>query len=418
MERCVLHQAESIDRCRCCGSAELNLVLDLGHQPLADGLQPTHDAALSASRFPLRLVLCARCGLHQLLETPPPEALFGAEFPYFSSVSSQLVAHAAGLVQQVCQQQPLGPRSLVVEVASNDGYLLQHFLARGIPVLGVDPASAPVRAARRLGIDTLEQFFELALAEALADEGRMADVIIANNVLAHVPDPVDFLRGIRRLLKPGGLAVMEVAWGRSVLTRRAFDTIYHEHHCYFTVTALLALFQHTGLAVHAIEPVEVHGGSLRIHAGHQGNPDKATLALARQERAEGLFDAVRWKTLATDLDQLRTELRGWLQREQRNGLRLAGYGAAAKGTMLLNWAGIDGDWLSWVADANAFKQGKFIPGVGLQVVSPQRIAEEHPDRILLLPWNWAGEIAGQQRAWLNAGGRFILPLPQPRGYPE
>jgi len=407
-----------IDCCRCCGGPDLELVLDLGHQPLADGLQPTRAEALNAPRFPLRLALCTGCGLHQLLETPPPQTLFGAEFPYFSAVSSQLVKHAEALVERVCRSQVLGPDSLAIEIASNDGYLLQHFQARGIPVLGIDPASAPVAAAHQKGIETLERFFAATLAEELASEGRLADVIIANNVLAHVPDPIDFLHGVRRLLKSTGLAVMEVAWGRSLLTRRAFDTIYHEHHCYFTASTVIELFRRAGLAVVAIEPVEVHGGSLRIHAAHQGTPDAATLALARQEHSEGLFNTACWRSLSVQLEQVKSDLRTWLGREQSKGLRLAGYGAAAKGTMLLNWAGIDGHQLGWVADANVFKQGKFIPGVGLEVVDPQRIVEDRPDRILLLPWNWADEIASQQRPWLASGGRFILPLPQPRYFPD
>ncbi len=408
---------ETIDCCRSCATPGLEVVLDLGHQPLADGLQNTLTSALAAPRYRLRLALCGHCGLHQLLETPPPEELFGTDFPYLSSVSSQLVEHAAGLVEQICRHHELGPDSLVIEIASNDGYLLRHFQARDVSVLGIDPASTPAEAARQLGVDTLQRFFDARLAEDLAGDGRRADVIIANNVLAHVPDPVDFLRGVRRLLKPNGRVVMEVAWGRSLLTRRAFDTIYHEHHCYFTVTSLLELFQHAGLAVSAIEPVEVHGGSLRVHAAHRGEPDTATLALARQERAEGLFESQPWRGLAADLERLRVEMRDWLAREQARGLRLSGYGAAAKGTMLLNWAELDGNWLDWVADANAFKQGKFIPGVGLEVVDPDRIAAERPDRVLLLPWNWADEIADRQRAWLDTGGRFILPLPEPRYFP-
>ena len=413
-----MSEPKAIERCRGCGWADLELVLDLGRQPLADGLEPTRSAALQAPRFPLRLALCTHCGLHQLLETPPPERLFGSEFPYFSSVSSQWVQHAAGLVDQVCRRRSLGSHSLVIEIASNDGYLLQHFRGRGIPVLGIDPASATVAVARARGIETIERFFDDQLAQALAADNRMADVVIACNVLAHVPNPVEFLRGVRRLLKPNGLIVMEVAWGRSLLARRAFDTIYHEHHCYFTVTALLDLFRRAGLAIITIEPVEVHGGSLRIHAAHEGTADAATMALARQERSEGLFEPVAWRALAMEMERLKTDLCDWLARERARGLRLAGYGAAAKGTMLLNWAGIDAGLLGWVADANAYKQGKFIPGVGLEVVAPQRIAADRPDRILLLPWNWAEEIADQQRAWLASGGRFILPLPQPRYFPD
>lgn len=404
---------ETLSTCRVCRSEDLERVLDLGKQPLADGLVASADQARNAARYPLRLALCQQCHLLQLLEVPDPDILFGRDFPYFSSVTADLVGHAGELVEDIIKRQPLTADSLVVELASNDGYLLRHVHNHGIGVLGIDPASGPAHAAREAGIETLERFFDRSLAEEMAASGHQADVLVANNVLAHVPDPVSFLEGVRTLLKPGGLVVMEVAWGRSLLTRRAFDTIYHEHHCYFTANSLNELFKRAGLAIEAIEPLAVHGGSLRIRARNGATMDGPTKALIQREHAEGLFDPARWHDLATSLDQLRQDLIEFLEAEKKRGLCLAGYGAAAKGTMLLNWAGLDSATLAWVADANPHKQDRFIPGTDLQVVSPQRIEQDRPDRILLLPWNWAEEIARQQKSWLDNGGRFIVPLPEP-----
>ncbi len=404
---------ETLSQCRVCRSEDLELVLDLGEQPLADGLVASADEAQHAARYPLRLALCRQCHLLQLLEVPDPDILFGRGFPYFSSVTADLVRHAGELVEDIIKRQPLSADSMVVELASNDGYLLQHVRDQGIGVLGIDPASGPANAAREAGIETLERFFDRSMGEELAASGRQADVVIANNVLAHVPDPVNFLEGVRTLLKPGGLVVMEVAWGRSLLVGRAFDTIYHEHHCYFTANSLSELFKRAGLAIEAIEPLRVHGGSLRIRARHEARMDESTEALIEREHREGLFHTVAWKTLADSLDGLRQELIEFLEDEKKRGRQLAAYGAAAKGTMLLNWAGLDSTTLAWVADANPHKQGRFIPGTDLEVVSPKRIEQDRPDRILLLPWNWAEEIARQQKSWTDGGGRFIVPLPEP-----
>jgi len=406
-----------IETCRGCAAAAPELVLDLGLKPRADGLQPSRGLALSADRCPLELALCPLCGLLQLLETPVPSVLFGEQFRYYSSLNPDLVTHAERLADDLVQRLGLDQSSRVIELASNDGYLLRPFARRGLSVLGVDPAPGPAAAARMAGIETIQAFFDRDLAERLLEQGRSADLIVANNVLAHVPDPVDFLIGVARLLRPGGTAVFEVAWGRSLLQAMAFDQIYHEHHCYFTAGALSRLLSRTGLALLDIEPLPIHAGSLRVFAARSGRPSARVDALVRLEQAEGLDRAETWRSMARRLSTLRRSLREMLERARAEGHALAAYGAAAKGTMLLNWLQPEPDWIPWVADINPHKQGRFVPGVGIPVVSPARIVQDRPDRLLLLPWNWAAEIARDQQQWLADGGRFIVPLPTPRLYP-
>lgn len=410
-------QLETIGACRGCGETGLDQVADLGQQPLADGLMPTRQAALKAQRFALRLALCEHCGLLQLLDTPPPQTLFGTDFPYHSSVIPSLVEHARQLCKQISERQALDRNSLVLELASNDGYLLQHFKDRGIPVLGIDPASGPVDVARARGIDTIRGFFDQSLATQLQARGIAADVIVANNVLAHVPDPTGFLRGASRLLARNGLLVLEMGWARAMLEQRTLDAVYHEHHCYFSARALLALFARVGLTIHSIEPIDVQGGSLRVYAGHGGTTSKSVRALVDAETRAGIFGPQAWQTMHEQLAESTARLRELLDETHAAGKRTAAYGAAAKGVMQLNLAGLGSEQLLWVADASPHKQGRFMPGSGLEIVSPERIDQDRPERMLLLAWNWREEIAAQQARWLNHGGRFILPVPQPRLWP-
>ncbi|MEE4330176.1 MAG: class I SAM-dependent methyltransferase [Wenzhouxiangella sp.] len=406
-----------IDTCRGCGSGLPETVLDLGPRPRSDGLQPTAELALKAERCPLELALCGSCGLLQLLETPPPSTLFGEEFRYYSSVNPDLLAHAGRLAETLVRRLGLDQGSRVIELASNDGYLLRHFARRGMSVIGVDPAPGPAAAAVAAGIETIPAFFDGELAERLREEGGQADLIVANNVLAHVPDPADFLAGVARLLRPGGTAVFEVAWGRSLLHSLAFDQIYHEHHSYFTVGALDRALDRAGLKLIDVETLPIHAGSLRVFAAADGERSRAVDRLIRQEQDEGLARPEPWRRMGETLLDVRRQLRDLLDRVCRSGLRLAAYGAAAKGTMLLNWLEPEPGWIPWIADINPHKHGRFVPGVAIPVVGPERIAEERPDRLLLLPWNWAAEIARDQQAWLAGGGRFIVPLPRPRLYP-
>ncbi|MEE4331493.1 MAG: class I SAM-dependent methyltransferase [Wenzhouxiangella sp.] len=403
--------------CRACAADALEPVADLGRQPLVDSLAPTRRAALESPRFPLRLTLCARCGLLQLLETPPPERLFGSDFPYYSSQIPSLVEHARRLADRLIVDQTLDGDSRVLELASNDGYLLQHFHARGIPVLGIDPAAGPVAAARARGIETVQGFFDETMAGELAGEGLRADVIIASNVLAHVPDPADVLRGVARLLSPDGTVVIEVGWARALLEQGSFDTVYHEHHCYFSARALQVLFARAGLIIRAIEPIAAQGGSLRIHAGHSALAASNLQGLIDLETRSGVFDPDRWRSLDAGRAEFAERVRSLLDKETRRGNRCAAYGAAAKGAMLLNLTGLGGDQLLWVADVSPHKQGLFLPGSGLEVVAPARIGRDRPERLLLLAWNWKEEIAAQQADWLGRGGRFILPVARPRLWP-
>lgn len=389
----------------------------MGRRPRADGLEPTIEQARNADRRPLELALCRGCGLLQLVDTPPPSELFGDGFRYYSSVNPDLVAHAERLADTLVSRLDLTAASQVVELASNDGYLLRHFAFRGIATLGIDPAPGPAAAAQAAGIETIQAFFDRDLAEQLRDDGRQADLIVANNVLAHVPDPAGFLAGVAQLLRPGGIAVFEVAWARSLIHAMAFDQIYHEHHCYFTAGALRRLFSRAGLVLLDIETLPIHAGSLRVYAGAAGEPSERVNRLILQEQADGLDCRETWRDVAGRLSTLRTRLREMLRCMHQEGLRLAAYGAAAKGTMLLNWLEPEPGWIPWVADINPHKQGRFVPGVAIPVVDPGMVDRERPDRLLLLPWNWAEEIARDQQAWLAGGGRFIVPLPEPRLYP-
>ncbi len=411
-------EIERIETCRGCGTQNIKPVFDLGRQPLADGLMPTRQAAINAPRYPLRLALCSQCGLVQLLETPPPQMLFGTGFPYYSSVIAALVEHARLLADDIMRQKSLGGDSLVLELASNDGYLLQHFHNRGIPVMGIDPASGPVAAARARGIETIEGYFDEAMAEALHARGIKADVIVANNVLAHVPDPVGFLRGAALLLAENGILVLEMGWARALLEQRSFDTVYHEHHCYFTAKALLQLFARAGLTIHTMEPIDVQGGSLRVRAGHDGITDTTTHALVEAETRAGVFDASCWQQASEELIDRNERLHALLQESKATAMRCAAYGAAAKGAMLLNLAGLGTDHLLWVADTSPHKQGRFMPGSGLEIVSPEHIQHDRPEHLLLLAWNWREEIANQQQVWLEGGGRFVLPVPEPQLWPQ
>jgi SAM-dependent methyltransferase len=309
---------------------------------------------------------------------------------------------------------PPGPDTLVLELASNDGYLLQFYRDAGVRMLGVDPAPGPVAAAREKGIETIEAFFSRALAEALVADGRRADLLHANNVLAHVADVHGFLEGIRLVLKDGGRAVIEVPYVRDLVEKLAFDTIYHEHLCYFSVHAVDRLVRPHGLFLSRVERVPIHGGSLRLVLSKEDRPDATVAAILAEERAIGLDRHAWFASFAARVERLRADLRALLHDLKASGKRVAAYGAAAKGTILLNACGLGPELLDWVADKNPFKQGRFVPGVRLPIVPPARILEEMPDLLLILPWNIEAEIVAQEAAYHERGGRFLVPLPEPR----
>lgn len=400
-----------IRACRSCLGKRLEPVLDLGIMPASDGFTPRATGPDPA--WPLEVLVCEGCGLAQLRHTVAPELLFSADYQYFSSVIRTVVENAATNVAEAVARFRPPPGSLAVELASNDGYLLKHAKAAGLEVLGIDPAAGPVSAARAAGIETIHAFFTDALARDLATGRRRARLVFANNVLAHVADTRGFVRGIATLLEPEGTAIIEAPYLRDLIDHVEFDTIYHEHLCYFSLTALDALFAAEGLSLFDAARIPIHGGSLRLFVGH-GRPRTGRLsAMLAQEKAEGLDRPAAFRGLAERVAGVRARLRGMLDDLKAGGARIAGYGAAAKGTILLNHFGIGRDDLMWIADRNPRKHGLHVPGVKIPVVPVERIAEDRPTHLLLLPWNHRAEILRDQAAFLQGGGRFIVPIPDP-----
>jgi SAM-dependent methyltransferase len=399
--------------CRSCNSTELSIFLSLGDLPLSDGFLEARQLVDNEPRYPLDVAFCATCSLVQILETVPPEELFGADYPYFSSFTDTLLRHSEANVKERIAERKLGSDSLVVELASNDGYLLQYYKADGVPVLGIDPAPGPVAAARAKGIDTLEAFFGLDFAKKLAAEGRRADVLHANNVLAHVADTNGFVAGIATLLKDDGVAVIECPYVKDLIEHGEFDTIYHEHLCYFSVTALRALFSRHGLYITRVVPLSIHGGSLRVFVEKQNRPEQSVHDYIESEQRLGLDRLDYYADFSNRVNQIRTELNELLQGLKQRKARIVGYGAAAKGTIMLNYVGIGQETLDFVADRNTHKQGRYIPGVRLPISSPERVLAEQPDYVLILPWNFKDEIMAQQAEYRRRGGKFIVPVPRP-----
>jgi SAM-dependent methyltransferase len=399
--------------CRSCGSPNLAIFLSLGDLPLSDGFLEARQLVDNEPRYPLDVAFCSSCSLVQILETVPPEELFGADYPYFSSFTDTLLRHSEANVTERIGERKLSGNSLVVELASNDGYLLQYYQAKGVPVLGIDPAPGPVAAARQKGIDTLEAFFGIELAKKLAGEGRRADVIHANNVLAHVADTNGFVSGIAALLKDDGVAVIECPYVKDLIEHGEFDTIYHEHLCYFSVTALSALFNRHGLYITRVVPLSIHGGSLRVFVEKKNAPEQSVRDYLATERKLGLDRMDYYADFSNRVNQIRTELNELLQGLKERKARIVGYGAAAKGTIMLNYVGIGQETLDFVVDRNTHKQGRYIPGVRLPIAAPERVLAEQPDYVLILPWNFKDEIMAQQAEYRRRGGKFIVPVPRP-----
>jgi SAM-dependent methyltransferase len=404
-----------IDACRSCSKAGLETILSLGAMPLANSLLRADQLAAPEPRHPLDLAFCPACSLVQITETVSPEELF-RDYLYFSSFSDGMVAHARELVGRLVRERRLGAQSLAVEVASNDGYLLQWYKTASVPVLGIEPARNVAAVAERdRGIPTIAEFFDLALAQRLAAEGRRADVIHANNVLAHVADLAGFVAGIRTLLAPGGVAIIEVPYLGEMIPRLEFDTIYHEHLCYFSLTALDALFRRHGLAIADVEEIALHGGSLLLQVAR--DEDAAitaprVAALLARERSIGMTAPPYYADFAPRVARWRDQFRAFLAAQRREGRRIAAYGAAAKGATLLNAAGIGRESIDFVVDRSTYKQGLFMPGVHLPIRPTEALLEEQPDLVVLLAWNFREEIVAQQAEYVRRGGRFVVPIPE------
>ena len=400
--------------CRSCGAGGMELVLSLGSTPLANSLVQDRGQPPEA-RYPLDLVFCPACTLVQITETVPPEVLF-REYLYFSSFSDTMLEHAQELVRRFVAERRLGPASLATEIASNDGYLLQYYKAAGVPVLGIEPAQNVARVAiEKRGIPTLSEFFSLPLAAKLRAEGKEADVLHANNVLAHVADLNGFVAGIREVLKPDGVAALEFPYLGEMIDRCEFDTIYHEHLCYYSLGALKHLFERHALKLLEVERIPIHGGSLLLQVGRAESvraPGASIGALLEEERARGMTTLDFYRGFARRVLELKQQLTTLLARLKAEGKRIAGYGAAAKGSTLLNVFDIGPDTLDFVADRSTYKQGRYMPGVRIPIVAPEQLCQAMPDYTLLLTWNFADEIFRQQAEYRRRGGRFIVPLPE------
>ena len=405
--------------CRACGGRLTVTMADLGLQPASNAFIASLDSAHEEKRYPLRAKVCESCKLVQVDYDVAPQELFG-NYVYFSSYSDDWLAHAKEYCAMAQRRFGLGAQSLAVELASNDGYLLKNFIAMGVPVLGIDPSDTVAAAAEKIGVPTLVEFFGENLAMKLAADGRQADLIIANNVLAHVPLLNDFVAGIARLLKPEGTATIEFPHLLELIEHVEFDTIYHEHYSYISLYAIEQVFSRHGLRIYDVERLPTHGGSLRIFASHARRANLEDSALLRKLRAEesaaGLADLATYLRFAERVESCRRSLLEFLREAKREGKVVAAYGAAAKGNTLLNFCGVTPADISLVADRNPHKQSKFLPGTHIPVVSPQALLQSKPDYVLILPWNLQEEIRQQLREIKDWGGRFVTPVPMVRVY--
>jgi SAM-dependent methyltransferase len=402
-------------RCRSCGDSSVTEFLDLGNQPLANNLLRPNDSFENEPKFPLKVAVCPSCWLVQITETIPPVALF-EDYLYFSSFSDAMLKHAKQAVEHHALAGQLDGLSFAVEIASNDGYLLKNFVAMGIPCLGVEPAKNIAEVALAAGIPTLCEFFGADTANQVVETHGQADLILGNNVFAHAPDINDFISGMAALLKPDGRIALEFPYLGNFIDHIEFDTVYHEHVFYFSLLALRPAFERHGLEIFDVEILSIHGGSLRLYAGHAGaHPITERLStLAETERIAGMDTLEYYENFSRRVTQLRGQLREVLFKLKAEGHSIAAYGASAKGSTLLNYFNIGSETLDFVVDRSTYKQGRLTPGSHLTILPTEELIRHAPDYTLLLTWNFAEEILKQQDAYREAGGKFIIPLPEPR----
>ena len=402
-------------QCRGCRAPLGHPFLDLGALPLANSYLRREDLDRAEPFYPLGVYVCEACFLVQLPVVQAPDAIF-REYAYFSSFSQSWLSHSGQFANRMADRLGLGPAALVIEVASNDGYLLRFFKERGIPVLGIEPAQNVAAAAQSGGIPTIAEFFGSAMARQLAEAGNRADLVIANNVLAHVPELDDFVTGLALVLKPGGLLTMEFPHLLRLLAENQFDTIYHEHLSYFSLGVVQGILGRRGLSVVDVEELPTHGGSLRVHARHREEAGSGRVgrveALIAEEEAAGLTRRERYDRFAEQVRETKRALLDFLIAVKRKGHSIAGYGAPAKGNTLLNYCGVRGDFLDYTVDRSPHKQGLFLPGTRIPIHAPERIMETKPEYVLILPWNLRAEIMEQMSGIREWGGRFVVPIPR------
>lgn len=403
--------------CRHCGTKLHREFLDLGYAPPSNAYLEASDLSAPEVTYPLRLMVCDTCFLVQTQDYTDAESLFANDYAYFSSTSKGWLTHAAHYSEMITKRLGLGQDSFVVEVASNDGYLLRNFVETGIPSLGIEPTRSTAQAAEALGIDVLQEFFGEALALKFTEDGRQADLIIGNNVYAHVPDINDFTRGLKQLLKPEGVITLEFPHLMRLVEFCQFDTVYHEHFSYLSLGTVSRIFAAAGLRVFDVEELPTHGGSLRIYGCHSNSGHRDSDALQRllaEEKDRGMTTPDFYENFQQRAENIKDQLLEFLLDAKRNGKKVAAYGAAAKGNTLLNFSGVRPDLVSFVCDAAPAKQGKFLPGSHIPIFPPDMLNARHVDYILILPWNIAAEVRSQLAGQLPDTVTFVTAVPELR----
>jgi SAM-dependent methyltransferase len=407
------------NRCRFCRSKLHITFVDLGMSPLCESYLNDDQLNQMEPFYPLHVYVCEQCNLVQLLEYVSPEKIF-SHYAYFSSYSDTWLQHAKAYTEMAVDRFHLHERSQVVEIASNDGYLLQYFVARQIPVLGIEPAANVAEVARQRGVSTVIKFFGQETARELAAEGQQADLLLGNNVLAHVPDINDFVKGMQLLLKPQGIITMEFPHLLRLMEGNQFDTIYHEHFSYLSLLTVEKIFEKHGLALFDVEELPTHGGSLRIYAHHCEDTSRLigqrVIALRATEEAAGFTRIDHYSAFAEQVKDTKRKLLDFLISTKRQGKSIAGYGAPGKGNTLLNYCGVGTDFLDYVVDRSPYKQGKFLPGTHISIFHPDKIKQTRPDYVLILPWNLKDEVMHQISYIRGWGGQFVVPIPEVRIY--
>lgn len=402
-------------KCRHC-HAELEYVfLDLGYAPPSNAYLSKEELLAPETTFPLKLYVCDQCWLLQTEDYAEADKLFSRDYAYFSSTSQSWLQHAARYAEEITKRLGLTKKSFVIEVASNDGYLLKNFIAAGIPCLGVEPTDSTADAAEKIGVPVLREFFGVATATALDEGGKCADLICGNNVYAHVPDINDFTQGLRIALKEGGTVNLEFPHLMRLIEQNQFDTVYHEHFSYLSLTSVSRIFAQAGLRVFDIEELPTHGGSLRIYGCHDSDPratEPVVFAMLEREKTFGLLNLNVYQGFQQKADKVKNDFLAFLIEQKHAGKSVAAYGAAAKGNTLMNYAGIKHDLIDFICDAAPSKQGKFMPGSHIAILPPAELAERKPDWVIILSWNIADEVIQQQQQVLSWGGKFVIAVPE------